>query len=128
MGLSVTAYVLLAISGFWLFNRRSNRRPRPDWLRPLHYSIGTILVVLVLLLLGIGLVGTIGYYGNLGHSSHLAAGLIVVALVLLSAWSATQINRQSWARSLHLSINAILFFGLAWVSWTGWEVVQKYLP
>lgn len=129
MGLSLTAYVLLALSGGWIFFARHKSQPRPKWLRPVHYVIGGTLVALVLLLLSIGLIGTIGYYGNLGHSAHLPAGLTVVGLTLLSAWSATQISpKRPWARSLHLSINATLFIGFAVVTWTGWSVVQKYLP
>ncbi|MBH8562472.1 DUF4079 domain-containing protein, partial [Nostoc sp. CENA67] len=76
-----------------------------------------------------GIIGTLGHFGSLGHSSHLVAGLTVVVLVLLSAFSATQISpRRTWARPLHISVNIILFVGFAWVSLTGWSVVQKYLP
>jgi hypothetical protein len=97
--------------------------------RSLHYTMGISMVSLVLLLLAIGIVGTLGHFGSLGHSPHLVAGLIVVALVLLSAFSATQISaRRSWARPLHIGVNIILFIGFAWVSLTGWIVVQKYLP
>lgn len=129
MGLSLAAYVLLLITGSYMFVARYKGQPRPQWLRPLHYAIGGIMVGLVLLLLGIGLVGTVGHYGRLGHSAHLPTGLAVVSLALLSAWSATQISpRRPWARPLHLSTNAILFVGFALVSWTGWTVVQKYLP
>jgi hypothetical protein len=129
MGLSVTAYFLLAITGGWMFFARQKSHPRPKWLRPLHYVIGGTMVFLVLLLLSVGLIGTIGYYGNLGHSAHLPAGLTVVALTLLSAWSATQISpKRPWARSIHISTNAVLFLGFAIVSLTGWSVVQKYLP
>lgn len=141
MGLSVLAYVLLAASGglmFWMrkFPTAANppavRPPNPirvGVVRSLHYAIGWILVALVLLLLGIGIVGTLGHYGNLGHSPHLLAGLMVVALVLCSAGAASQISpERPWAKPLHISINALLFFGLSWVSWTGWTVVQKYLP
>lgn len=86
------------------------------------------MVGLVLLLLAIGIVGTLGQYSTLGHSGHLIAGLSVVALVLLSAGSATQISLMgSWARAVHVGTNIVLFVGLAWVSLTGWEVVQKYL-
>ena len=82
-----------------------------------------------MLLLAVGIVGTLGHFGSLGHSSHLLAGLMVVGLVLLSAGSATQISpKQPWARSLHIGTNITLFFGLLWVSLTGWTVVQKYLP
>ena len=92
MGLSLLAYVMLAISGMALFSKRTSRHPQPTWLRRGHYLIGWVMVGLVLLLLAIGLVGTLGHYGNLGHSGHLIAGWSVVVLVLLSAGSATQIN------------------------------------
>jgi len=128
MGLSLLAYLLLAVTGIWMFGARQTRRQRPSWLRSLHYMIGGSLVSLVLLLLAIGVVGTLGEYGSLGHSQHLMAGLIVVGLVLLSAGSATQISARGWARSLHIWTNTTLFVGLLWVSLTGWSVVQKYLP
>lgn len=129
MGLSIAAYLLLALSGGWMSYRRLSHQPRPGWLRPLHLAIGGTMVLLVLLLLAIGLVGTLGHYGSLGHSTHLPAGLWVVALTLLTAWSAVQINAaNSWARVLHISLNIALFVGFAIVSWTGWSVVQKYLP
>lgn len=87
------------------------------------------MVGLVLLLLAIGFVGTIGHYGNLGHSGHLIAGLSVVVLVLLSAGTSTQISaEQPWARAVHVATNIVLFVGFIWVSLSGWEVVQKYLP
>ncbi|HEY9647255.1 MAG TPA: DUF4079 domain-containing protein [Chroococcidiopsis sp.] len=129
MGLSLTAYLLLAVSGGWLLFSRQASQPRPKWLRPLHYGIGSVLVVLVLLLLSVGLIGTVGYYGSLGHSLHLPAGLAVVTLVLLSAWSASQISpKRPWARPLHLTTNGLLFVGFGLVTLTGWGVVQKYLP
>ena len=128
MGLSVFAYCLLAGSGVWLFYGR-NHKSRSAWLRPFHWITGAVMVCLVLLLLAVGLVGTIGHFGSLGHSPHLVAGLSVVGLVLVSAWSATQIHpKRPWARSLHVSTNIVLLFGFIFVSWTGWEVVQKYLP
>lgn len=129
MGLSLTAYVLLMMTGGWMSFCRLNSKPRPKWLRPIHYGIGGTLVALVLLLLTVGLVGTVGYYGTLGHSAHLPAGLTVVGLTLLSAWSATQISpKRSWARPLHVGTNIFLFCGFALVTLTGWSVLQKYLP
>lgn len=111
-----------------MFYGRVARVGRPPWLRDAHYASGIVIVFLVLLLLAIGIVGTVGYYGTLGHSPHLWAGLFVVGLICLSAWSAHQIDVHNyWARSLHVWVNAILFVGLAYVSWTGWSVVQKYL-
>ncbi len=128
MGLSLTAYLLLAISGTWMFYSRSHKKQRPKWLRPLHYIIGIIIVILVILLLAIGLIGTLGHYGSLGHSAHLPVGLTVVILVIISAWSATQIHPQKpWARPLHISTNFLLFVGFILVTFTGWNVVQKYL-
>ncbi|MBD2361986.1 DUF4079 domain-containing protein [Anabaena sp. UHCC 0399] len=138
MGLSILAYLVLAVTGFWMWRVR-NSQEVPNFLlfnwatprlwRSLHYTMGISMVSLVLLLLAIGIVGTLGHFGSLGHSSHLWAGLIVVGLVLISAFSATQIShRRPWARPLHISLNIMLFFGFTWVSLTGWSVVQKYLP
>jgi len=129
MGLAIAAYFILALSGMGMRYLRRDRQARPAWLRPFHYGMGIILVGLVLLLLGIGIVGTLGEYGSLGHSFHLAAGLLVVALVLFSAFTASQINYANpWARVFHVGTNIILFLGLAAVSLSGWSVVQKYLP
>lgn len=128
MGLSIAGYSLLAITGGWMMWKRRTKMPRPPWLRPFHLIIGTLLVTLVLALLSIGLVGTLGYYGNLGHSVHLPMGLGVVALTLLSAWSATRIDKWDKARSLHVTLNALLLASFCAVSWSGWTVVQKYLP
>lgn len=129
MGLSLLTYSLLGVSGVWMRRSRCQALARPGWLRSLHLTLGVVLVLLVLLLLTIGLVGTLGYYGSLGHSVHLVAGLAVVALVLLSAGSATQIGAgRPWARSLHVGTNLVLLLGFLAVSLSGWSVVQKYLP
>lgn len=129
MGFSIFAYCLLAISGSLLFEIREDKKPRPSWLRPTHYTIGIVMVILVLVLLAIGLIGTIGEYGSLGHSPHLIAGLLVVTMVLISAYSSTQIHpTRPWARSLHVRTNIALFFGFLFVGLSGLSVVQKYLP
>ncbi len=129
MGLSLLAYVLLCVTGLALFSGRQSHRPQPLWLRSLHPIIGWVMVSLVLLLLAIGIVGTLGHFGSLGHSGHLIAGLSVVFLVLLSAGSAVLISSQrDWARAIHVGTNIALLVGFTWVSWTGWQVVQKYLP
>jgi len=129
MGLAIAAYLLLTISGMYIFVQRQRSQPRPSWLRFLHLGTGIVMTMLVLLLLGIGIVGTLGHFGTLGHSWQLFAGLGVVSLVFLSVWSAVQISlMQPWARSLHIGTNFVLFVGFLWVSLTGWDVVQKYLP
>ncbi len=128
MGFSVLAYLLLAVTGVWMFGTRTKSIAQPSWLKFLHYILGASLVGLVLLLLAIGIVGTLGHFGSLGHSSHYVAGLVVVALVLLSGASATLINIKPWAWRVHIATNVTLFAGLVWVSLTGWSVVQKYLP
>jgi Protein of unknown function (DUF4079) len=129
MGLALCTYALLGLSGGAIAYYRLSHQPRPPWFRPLHIALGIMLVSLVLLLLAIGIVGTLGHYGSLGHSVHLGIGLAVVGLVLLSALSTTQIKAgQAWARPLHVSINFLLLLGLAGVSLSGWDVVQKYLP
>ncbi len=128
MGLSLSAYSLLAISGGTLYYTRIGDRDRPSWLRPLHFTLGAAMVALVLLLLSVGIVGTIGEYGHLGHSIHLPVGIVVVSLTLVSAWSATRISpERPWARKLHLSLNGVLLLAFVGVTATGWSVVQKYL-
>ena len=127
MGFTLSAYSILLISGGGLRYTRL-RSHQPQWLRLTHIGVGSGLVLLVVGLLSIGLVGTIGEHGSLGHSIHLPAGLVVVALVGVSAWSASRISpERPWARSLHLGTNGLLFLALAAVSWTGWTVVQQYL-
>jgi len=130
MGLSLLAYLLLAVTGIWMFRARTlHYPPSIPPMRSLHLIIGCCMVSLVFLLLLIGIIGTLGHFGSLGHSSHLFAGLIVVALVSLSAGSALQISsRRPWARRIHIGANIALFVGFSWVSLTGWSVVQKYLP
>jgi hypothetical protein len=129
MGLSLLAYVLLGITGFWMFYTRTSHQDKPNWLRILHLIIGSSMISLVLLLLLIGIIGTIGHFGSLGHSPHLVAGLTTVTLVVLSGASAMQISpQQTWARPTHISINIALFFSFVWVSLSGWSIVQKYLP
>lgn len=129
MGLVVTGYLILAATGMTHAYYRRRQGDSPGWLRSLHLVLGLTLVVLMLLLLGIGIVGTLGEYGRLGHSMHLPLGLAVVTLVLASAWSASQISlERPWARSLHIALNGALGLMLAGVGWSGWQVVQKYLP
>lgn len=127
MGLSLLAYLLLGITGIGLFSLRHFKRSRPSWLRMAHYITGLVMVSLVLFLFAIGLGSTLALYGTVGRSQHLIAGLSVVVLVLLSAGSATQISpKRPWARTVHVSINIVLFVGFTWVLLTGWEAVQKY--
>lgn len=134
MGFSIAAYLLLAVSGAGLFYTRPDQRRldqqsrRPSWLRLAHLTTGITMVMLVLLLLSIGVIGTLGEFGSLGHSLHLPAGLFVVIVTLVSAWSATQITpERPWARTLHLSLNTVLLLAFIAVTASGWSVVQKYL-
>ncbi len=107
---------------------RYTENPRALW-RSFHVALGFALVTLVLGLLAIGIVGTLGHYGNLGHSSHALAGGIVVLTTVLSAGAALQISKgNAWARPLHIGLNGLLGLTFVAVLWTGWTVVQKYLP
>ncbi len=128
MGFSLLTYFVLAILGGAMFYFRSSEKPLPDYLRSLHLIIGIVLVLLVFLLLSVGIVGTLGHFGSLGHSLHLLLGILVVLLVSLSAISAVNIQNHPWLRRVHIVINFLLLLGFAGVSWTGWGVVQKYLP
>ncbi len=129
MGFAIFLYLCLAISGVSFVVLQRKKKKRPQWLRPFHQWLGFGMVFLIFLLLFIGLIGTVGYYGSLGHSIHLLAGIIIVIISSLSAWSSTQINFQnSWAKKLHVSLNVGLFFAFASVGLSGWTIVQKYLP
>jgi hypothetical protein len=127
MGLSLTAYAGLLCSGLWILQR--DKYPPPPWLRTVHLGLGTVMLLLVLGLLAIGIVGTLGEHGSLGHSIHWLAGGSVVVLMVSSALSATQIVAQRpWARRVHQGVNGLLGLALLWVLFTGWIVVQPYLP
>ncbi|MBE9071026.1 DUF4079 domain-containing protein [Leptolyngbya cf. ectocarpi LEGE 11479] len=128
MGLSLTVYTCLLVTGGAVWYGRSRQTPAPGWLRVIHIVLGGLLVALVLLLLSVGIIGTLGEHGSLGHSWHLGAGLSVVSLVLASVAAASQISVRPWARSLHVAINGVLFVAFAAVSYSGWTVVQQYLP
>ena len=129
MGLTVTIYFLLALSGSGLAYGRIIQRESSAWLRPLHIMLGAVVVLLVILLSAIGVIGTLGEYGRLGHSVHLPLGLSVVGIVLASAWSSSRISvERPWARKLHVTLNGILGLTLIGAGLSGWQVVQKYLP
>ncbi len=133
MGGTLLLYGVLAGLGGLMTVQRLYPSQWKQWpprhrIRFVHKVAGILMVSLVLLLLAIGVVGTLGHYGKLGHSWHLPAGLGVVILTILSAGSAFQIKPgHVKAREIHVAINVTLLVGLVWVSWTGWEVVQKYL-
>lgn len=129
MGLTLSAFALLALTGGTLRWLRLTQRRRPGWLWPFHAVVGSMMVLLIVGLLTIGIVGTLGEYGNLGHSWHLPAGGTVVGLAIASAWSASRIRAGvSSARFLHLVLNGGLGIALLTTGLTGWQVVQKYLP
>lgn len=132
MGLTVLLYILLGFLGGWMSYirwRYPSLRVSYGLLRQTHLILGLSMVGLILVLLAIGIVGTLGHFGSLGQSSHLIAGIAVVILALVSAVSAFQIRRgNAWTRRLHLGINICLLIALGWVSVSGWDVVQKYLP
>ena len=139
MGLTILLYGCLALLGGTMRYLRTQSETAPSFSTPpdsflivrrLHVTLGILLTLTVLLLMSIGIMGTLGHFGSLGHSWHLPMGLTVVTLTLASAWSSTQINhpQKPWGRSLHLTINGLLMVALGLVSWSGWLVVQKYLP
>jgi Protein of unknown function (DUF4079) len=128
MGFSLSAYGCLVLTGIEMAHARHSHTPRPIW-RSVHIVFGLALVTLVLGLLVIGIVGTLGEYGSLGHSFHGLAGGMVVGIMLLSVGAALQIQKgYAWARTAHITLNGLLGLAFLGVLWTGWSVVQKYLP
>ncbi|NJK64386.1 MAG: DUF4079 domain-containing protein [Synechococcaceae cyanobacterium SM2_3_1] len=127
MGVTLVLYGCLLLLGLWIRHRRLGTDPPVAWLRTAHISLGVGMVATVGLLLLIGIVGTLGHFGSLGHSWHLPAGLLVVGLSLLSAWTGLRIQTPKH-RIIHIAMNVLLGMTLIWVLLTGWSVVQKYLP
>ena len=128
MGLSLLTYSILAVTGLGMAHTRKAQLPHAAW-RTTHITLGLSLTILVLGLSSIGIVGTLGQYGSLGHSNHGIFGGIVVSITLLSAGAALQIQRgYAWARPLHIALNVLLGAAFLGVLWTGWIVVQQYLP
>jgi len=142
MGFTIAAYFLLALSGLWLGWRERIASPSTDradrdvtrddaarGMRVLHLGLGAAIVFLVLFLLAIGIVGTLGHFGELGQSAHLPVGLSVVGLTIAAAVAGLRIRPdRRYARAIHRTIVLSLSIALGIVSYTGWEVVQKYLP
>ena len=59
MGLSLTVYVGLLVTGGGVWYGRSHQKSQLSWLRLVHIVLGVILLALVMVLLGIGIVGTL---------------------------------------------------------------------
>jgi hypothetical protein len=144
MGFTIAAYILLAVSGLWL-GWRARVSPVDDGdsanlgeiadsevgrgLRVVHLVLGIAIIFLVLFLLAIGLVGTLGHFGSLIQSPHFAAGLIVVGLTIAAAVTGLRISPdRHYSRAIHRTIDVALCVALVIVTYTGWDVVQKYLP
>jgi hypothetical protein len=149
MGFTIAAYILLAVSGLWLGWRtreaqinqatdqaidQANVREITDHdvgngLRVVHLVLGAAIIFLVLFLLAIGIVGTLGHFGSLIQSPHFAVGVIVVGLTIAAAISGLRISPdRRYSRAIHRTIDVALCVALVIVTYTGWEVVQKYLP
>ena len=128
MGGVILLYVLLLLTGLKLFQQHRAWLAPGSAVRWIHITLGILLVGLVLELLAIGVVGTLGHFGSLGQSVHLWAGVGVTGLTLLTAWHGWQGRRWQSSRGIHILLNGVLAVALVGVSWTGWQVVQKYLP
>lgn len=152
MGFTIAAYALLTVSGLWLGWRARESHLDPasqthsstdhasadhtgtdhdvgNGLRVLHLGLGAAIIFLVLFLLAIGLVGTLGHFGSLIQSPHFAVGFSVVGLTIAAAISGLRISPdRPYSRPIHRTIDVALCVALVIVTYTGWDVVQKYLP
>ncbi|MBD2099321.1 DUF4079 domain-containing protein [Leptolyngbya sp. FACHB-261] len=138
MGFCLVIFPALGLTGYYIRQYRleqwQRQKLRPQWLSNSHWWLGMAFLALMVFLWLFGVVGTIWRHGSLQYSGHFWAGNVMLALTLLSVWSAQQMNNREtptairlWLRPLHLGTNAVILIGLAWVSWTGWEVVQQYI-
>jgi hypothetical protein len=140
MGFTIAAYILLALSGLWLGWRTRAVVHSTDLsetadsevgqgLRVVHLILGAAIIFLVLFLLAIGLVGTLGHFGSLIQSPHFVVGFVVVGLTIAAAITGLRISpERRYSRAIHRTIDVALCVALVIVTYTGWEVVQKYLP
>ena len=91
MGLSLTVYVGLLVTGGGVWYGRSHQKSQLSWLRLVHIVLGVILLALVLVLLGIGIVGT----RSEEHTSELQSLTNLVCRLLLEKKKKIEIGRAS---------------------------------
>lgn len=90
-----------------------------------HHQIGSILLALMVM----GAIGgiTVTYLNNgkIVIGPHLFAGLGMVGLIATSVALVPFMQKHSWVRSIHVSLNLILLGLFGWQAVTGVQIVQK---
>ncbi len=90
-----------------------------------HHQIGSIFLALIVM----GAVGgiTVTYLnsGKIVISPHLFAGLAIVSLVSTSAALVPFMQKKTWVRSIHVSLNLGVLGLFGWQAITGVQIVQK---
>lgn len=132
----VTMWILLALALYTLYlgvqvrrTRLAEGEPKKELIKGRfairHHQIGSILLALMV----IGAIGgiTVTYINNgkILIGPHLFAGLAIVGLISTSAALVPFMQKHTWVRSIHVSLNLVLLGLFGWQAVTGVQIVQK---
>lgn len=132
----VTMWILLALALYTLYlgaqvrrTRLAEGEPKKELIKgrfaTRHHQIGSILLALMV----IGAIGgiTVTYINNgkILIGPHLFAGLAIVGLISTSAALVPFMQKHTWVRSIHVSLNLVLLGLFGWQAVTGVQIVQK---
>lgn len=93
-----------------------------------HYQSGAIVLAVMVTGAFGGIVSTYLGGGEIPASAHLFVGLGMTALIAIAAALVPLMQRgQSWARQIHVAINASLLFLFTWQTITGLQIIQELL-
>jgi hypothetical protein len=90
-----------------------------------HHQIGSIFLALIVM----GAIGgiTVTYInsGKIVIGPHLFVGLAIVGLISTSAALVPFMQKHTWVRSVHVSLNLVVLGLFGWQAITGVQIVQK---
>jgi len=132
----ITMWVLLALALYTLYlgvqvrrTRLAEGEPKKELIKGRfairHHQIGSILLALMVM----GAIGgiTVTYInsGKIVIGPHLFAGLGIVGLISTSVALVPFMQKHTWVRSIHVSLNLILLGLFGWQAITGVQIVQE---
>jgi hypothetical protein len=128
----ITMWILLALALYTLYlgvqvrrTRLAEGEPKKELIKGRfairHHQIGSIFLALIVM----GAIGGIIVSGKIGIGPHLFAGLAIVGLVSISAALVPFMQKHTWVRSVHVSLNLVVLGLFGWQALTGVQIVQK---